>query len=71
MHELQILVKKLSDHSIQIIVTPPPSKIVHMIEDLTLEKIGKHLRIEEKSRSQNGTHFDSKDKKNSSCFHCR
>ena len=64
MHELQILVHKLNDLSIKIrelfqvgaiIAKLPPSwnnyrkKLLHMVEELTLEHIHTHLRIEEES----------------------
>uniref|UniRef100_A0A2N9EEB8 CCHC-type domain-containing protein n=1 Tax=Fagus sylvatica TaxID=28930 RepID=A0A2N9EEB8_FAGSY len=74
-HELQILVHKLNDLSIKIpelfqvgaiIAKLPPSwnnyrkKLLHMAEELTLEQIGTHLRIEEKSRIREGTNSVSK-----------
>jgi hypothetical protein len=64
MHELQILVHKLTDLSIKIpelfqmatiIAKLPPSwnnyrkKFLHMAEELTLEQIGTYLRIEEEN----------------------
>jgi hypothetical protein len=64
MHELQILIHKLNNLSIKIpelfqvgviIVKLPLSwnnyrkKLLHMAEELTLEQIGIHLRIEEES----------------------
>ena len=64
MHELQILVNKFCDLSINIsklfqvgaiIAKLPPSwnnfrkKLLHMSEDLTLEQFGQHLRIDEES----------------------
>ena len=69
MHDLQVLVGKLADlkvlipESIQvgaIIAKLPPSwnnyrkKLLHMTEELTLEKIGKHIRIEEENRIRDG-----------------
>uniref|UniRef100_A0A2N9HDI0 CCHC-type domain-containing protein n=1 Tax=Fagus sylvatica TaxID=28930 RepID=A0A2N9HDI0_FAGSY len=75
MHELQILVHKLNDLSIKIpelfqvgaiIAKLPPSwnnyrkKLLHMAEELTLEQIGTHLRIEEESRIREGTNSVSK-----------
>uniref|UniRef100_A0A2N9EP68 Retrovirus-related Pol polyprotein from transposon TNT 1-94-like beta-barrel domain-containing protein n=1 Tax=Fagus sylvatica TaxID=28930 RepID=A0A2N9EP68_FAGSY len=75
MHELQILVHKLNDLSIKIpelfqvgaiIAKLPPSwnnywkKLPHMAEELTLEQIGTHLRIEEESRIREGTNSVSK-----------
>uniref|UniRef100_A0A2N9GRF5 CCHC-type domain-containing protein n=2 Tax=Fagus sylvatica TaxID=28930 RepID=A0A2N9GRF5_FAGSY len=74
-HELQILVHKLNDLSIKIpelfqvgaiIAKLPPSwnnyrkKLLHMAEELTLEQIGTHLRIEEESRIREGTNYVSK-----------
>ena len=72
-HELQILVNKLHDLSITesfqvgaIIVKLSPSwnnfrkKLMHMSEDLTLEKFGQHLQIEEESRVRDVTNTDSK-----------
>uniref|UniRef100_A0A2N9F059 CCHC-type domain-containing protein n=1 Tax=Fagus sylvatica TaxID=28930 RepID=A0A2N9F059_FAGSY len=74
-HELQILVHKLNDLSIKIpelfqvgaiIAKLPPSwnnyrkKLLHMAEELTLEQIGTHLRIEEESRIREGTNSVSK-----------
>jgi hypothetical protein len=74
MHELQVLVNKLHDLSINIpesfqvgaIITKlPPSwnnyrkKLLHMTEDLTLEQIGKHIRIEIESRICDGIQFES------------
>ena len=74
-HKLQILVNKLCDLSINIlesfqvsaiIAILPPSwnnfrkKLLHMLEDLTLEQFGQHLWIEEESRVRNGTNTDSK-----------
>ena len=75
MHELQILVHKLNNLSIKIpelfqvgaiIAKLPPSwnnyrkKLMHMAEELTLEQIGTHLRIEEESRIRKGTNSVSK-----------
>jgi hypothetical protein len=75
MHELQILVHKLNDLSIKIlelfqvgaiIAKLPPSwnnyrkKLLHMVEELTLEQIGSHLQIEEESRICESTNFVSK-----------
>jgi len=74
MHELQVLVNKLRNLSINIsesfqvgaiIAKLPPSwnnyrkKLLHMTEDLTLEQIGKHLRIEIESRIRDGIQFES------------
>ena len=74
-YELQILVNKLRDLSINIpesfqmgaiIAKLPPSwnnfkkKLLHMSEDLTLEQFGQHLWIEEESWVRNGTNTDSK-----------
>ena len=74
-HELQILVNKLHDLSINIpesfqvgaiIVKLPPSlnnfrkKLLHMLEDLTLQQFRQHLRIEEESRVRDVTNTDSK-----------
>ena len=74
-HELQILVHKLNDLSIKIpelfqvgaiIAKLPPSwnnykkNLLHMAEELTLEQIGTHLRIEEENRIRDGTNFVSK-----------
>jgi hypothetical protein len=74
MHELQILVNKLCDFTIKIpesfqvgaiIAKLPPSwnnyrnKLLHMTKDLTLEQIGKHLRIEVESRIRDGIQFDT------------
>ena len=74
-HELQILVNKFCDLSINIpesfevgaiIAKLPPSwnnfrkKLLHMLEDLTLEQFGQHLWIEEESRVRDGTNIDSK-----------
>uniref|UniRef100_A0A2N9HCN4 CCHC-type domain-containing protein n=1 Tax=Fagus sylvatica TaxID=28930 RepID=A0A2N9HCN4_FAGSY len=74
-HELQVLVHKLNDLSIKIpelfqvgaiIAKLPPSwnnyrkKLLHMAEELTLEQIGTHLRIEEESRIREGTNSMSK-----------
>jgi hypothetical protein len=74
MHELQVLVNKLRDLSINIpesfqvgaiIAKLPPSwnnyrkKLLHMTEDLTLEQIGKHIRIEIESRIRDGIQFES------------
>uniref|UniRef100_A0A2N9GVD6 CCHC-type domain-containing protein n=1 Tax=Fagus sylvatica TaxID=28930 RepID=A0A2N9GVD6_FAGSY len=74
-HELQILVHKLNDLSIKIpelfqvgaiIAKLPPSwnnyrkKLLHMAEELTLEQIGTHLRIEKESRIREGTNYVSK-----------
>ena len=72
-HELQILVNKLHDLSITesfqvgaIIVKLSPSwnnfrkKLMHMSEDLTLEKFGQHLQLEEESRVRDVTNTDSK-----------
>jgi hypothetical protein len=74
MHELQILVNKLRGLSIKIpesfqvgaiIAKLPPSwnnyrkKLLHMTEDLALEQIGKHLRIEVESRIRDGIQFDT------------
>ncbi|XP_075664674.1 uncharacterized protein LOC142634263 [Castanea sativa] len=73
-HELQILVNKLCDLSINIpksfqvaaiIAKLPPiwnnfrKKLLHMSEDLTLEQFG-HLQIEEESRVRDVTNTDSK-----------
>uniref|UniRef100_A0A2N9JAE7 CCHC-type domain-containing protein n=1 Tax=Fagus sylvatica TaxID=28930 RepID=A0A2N9JAE7_FAGSY len=91
-HELQILVHKLNDISIKIpelfqvgaiIAKLPPSwnnyrkKLLHMAEELTLEQIGTHLRIEEESRIREGPNKkivkktnSNKDKKGRACFHC-
>uniref|UniRef100_A0A2N9EQJ0 CCHC-type domain-containing protein n=1 Tax=Fagus sylvatica TaxID=28930 RepID=A0A2N9EQJ0_FAGSY len=75
MHELQILVHKLNDLSINIpeliqvgaiIAKLPPSwnnyrkKLLHMAEELTLEQIGTHFRIEEESRIRESTNSVSK-----------
>ena len=75
MHELQILVYKLRDLSINIpesfqvgviIAKLPPSwnnfkkKLLHMSEDLTLEQYKQHFRIEKKSRVRDETNIDSK-----------
>ena len=35
-------------------------KLLHMLEDLTLEQFGQHLRIEEESQVRDGTNTDSK-----------
>ena len=74
-HELQILVNKLHDFSINIpepfqvgaiIAKLPPSwnyfrkKFLHILEDLTLEKFGQHLRNEKESQVIDGTNIDSK-----------
>jgi hypothetical protein len=74
MHELQILVNKLCDLTIKIpesfqvgaiIAKLLPSwnnyrnKLLHMTKDLTLEQIGKHLRIEVESRIRDGIQFDT------------
>ena len=74
LHEL-ILVNKLRDLSINIlesfqvgaiIVKLPPSwnnfrkKLLHTSEDLTLEKFGQHLRIEEESQVRDGTNTNFK-----------
>ena len=74
-HELQILVNKLCDLSINIpesfqvgaiIAKLSPSwnnfrkKLLHMSWDLTLEQFEKHLRIEEESRIRDGTNTNSK-----------
>jgi hypothetical protein len=74
MHELQILVNRLRDLSIKIhesfqvgaiIAKLPPSwnnyrkKLLHMTKDLTLEQIGKHLRIEVESRIHDGIQFET------------
>ena len=73
-YELQIVVNKLRDLSINIsesfqvgaiIAKLPPSwnnfrkKLLHMLEDLTLEQF-RHLRIEEESRVRDGTNTDFK-----------
>jgi hypothetical protein len=75
MQELQILVHKLNDISIKIpklfqvgaiIAKLSPSwnnyrkKLMHMAQELTLEQIGTHLRIEEESRIHEGTNSMSK-----------
>uniref|UniRef100_A0A2N9HML0 Integrase catalytic domain-containing protein n=1 Tax=Fagus sylvatica TaxID=28930 RepID=A0A2N9HML0_FAGSY len=74
-HELQIMVHKLNDLSIKIpelfqvgaiIAKLPPSwnnyrkKLLHMAEELTLEQIGTHLRIEQESRIRESTNYVSK-----------
>ena len=74
-HEIQILVNKLRDLSIHIpesfqvgaiIAKLPPSwnnfrkKFLHMSEDLTLEKFGQHLQIEEESQVRDVTNTNSK-----------
>ena len=74
-HELQILVNKLHDFSINIlepfqvgaiIAKLPPSwnyfrkKFLHILEDLTLEQFGQHLRNEKESQVIDGTNIDSK-----------
>jgi len=74
-HELQILVNILHDLSINIpksfqvgaiIAKVPPSwnnyrkKLLHMLEDLTLEQFKQHLRIEKESQVRNETNTDSK-----------
>jgi hypothetical protein len=75
MHELQILIHKLNDLSIKIpklfqvgaiIVKLPPTwnnyrkKLLHIAEELTLEQIGTHFRIEKESRIREGTNYVSK-----------
>ena len=79
MHELQVLVSKLRDLNINIpesfqvgaIIAKLPStwndyrkKLLHMTEELTLEQIGKHLRIEEESRIRDGSFLNSNPKVN-------
>uniref|UniRef100_A0A2N9HKS3 Uncharacterized protein n=1 Tax=Fagus sylvatica TaxID=28930 RepID=A0A2N9HKS3_FAGSY len=74
-HELQIMDHKLNDLSIKIpelfqvgaiIAKLPPSwnnyrkKLLHMAEELTLEQIGTHLRIEQESRIRESTNYVSK-----------
>ncbi|XP_023880710.1 uncharacterized protein LOC111993088 [Quercus suber] len=74
-HELQILVNKLRDLSINmpesfqvgaVIAKLPPSwnsfrkKLLHMLEDLNLEQFEQHLQIEEENRVKDGTNTDSK-----------
>ena len=39
-------------------------KLLHLVEDLTLEQIGKHLRIEEESRIRDGSFLNSNPKVN-------
>ena len=75
MHELQILVHKLNDLSIKIpelfqlgaiIAKLSPSwnnyrkKLLHMVEELTLEQISTHHQIEKESRICEGTNSVSK-----------
>ena len=74
-YELQIVVNKFRDLSINIsesfqvgaiIAKLPPSwnnfrkKLLHMLEDHTLEQFGQHLQIEEESRVRDGTNTDFK-----------
>ena len=74
-HELQILVNILRDLSINIpksfqmgaIIAKLPrswnnyrKKLLHMLEDLTLEQFEQHLQIEKESRVRNETNTDSK-----------
>nr|XP_023910572.1 uncharacterized protein LOC112022229 [Quercus suber] len=74
-HELQILVNKFRDLSINIlesfqvgaiIAKLPPSwnnfrkKLLHILEDFTLEQFRQHLQIEEESRVRDVTNTNSK-----------
>ncbi|PKI51909.1 hypothetical protein CRG98_027742 [Punica granatum] len=78
-HELQILVSRLRDlkviipESLQVgaIISKLPSswndyrkKLLHMVEDFTVEKILRHLRIEEENRKRDAVYLPQGSKVN-------
>lgn len=73
-HDLHVLLNKLSDLNVKIpesfqvgaiIAKFPPSwndyrkKLLHMIEEISLESLGKHLRIKEENRIRDGFQINS------------